>query len=80
MGDEGLEPATNRLRVYCSTIELVTHVRNNNYNRFSGFSLFSFVLVLIFSNLVSQPTQGLSRSKLDLAFPRSFGLSGSYKG
>lgn len=23
MGDEGLEPATNRLRVYCSTIELV---------------------------------------------------------
>lgn len=25
MGDEGLEPATNRLRVYCSTIELVAH-------------------------------------------------------
>ncbi len=40
MGDEGLEPATNRLRVYCSTIELVTQtiinhsilVKKNNSN------------------------------------------------
>lgn len=30
MGDEGLEPATNRLRVYCSTIELVTHVNKHD--------------------------------------------------
>lgn len=29
VGDEGFEPATNRLRVYCSTVELVTHTNNH---------------------------------------------------
>lgn len=30
VGDEGFEPATNRLRVYCSTVELVTHTKTNH--------------------------------------------------
>lgn len=30
MGDEGFEPATNRLRVYCSTVELVTRTNNHH--------------------------------------------------
>ncbi len=30
VGDEGFEPATNRLRVYCSTVELVTRTNNQH--------------------------------------------------
>jgi hypothetical protein len=33
VGDEGFEPATNRLRVYCSTVELVTRT-SPNYSKF----------------------------------------------
>lgn len=42
MGDEGFEPATNRLRVYCSTVELVT--RTNNHHSTTSDNLASGTL------------------------------------
>lgn len=50
MGDEGFEPATNRLRVYCSTVELVTHT-NNKYST-------------TFDNLVSAAPKKLIKRKI----------------
>ncbi len=39
MGDEGFEPATNRLRVYCSTVELVTRTNNHHSTTSDRFAI-----------------------------------------